>query len=93
MALAIGLTIIFPNLLWQYENSWPVLQHMTELRETQLIHVRYSDFIIAQFLMNIQALLIWIIALIILLFYRKENKYRLFGYIYIFIILSNTIFI
>ncbi|WP_297704244.1 glycosyltransferase family 39 protein [uncultured Eudoraea sp.] len=87
MALVIGLTIISPNLFWQYENSWPVLQHMTELRETQLIHVRTSDFIIAQFLMNIQALLIWILALIILLFYRKEKQYRLFGYIYIFLIL------
>lgn len=86
MALAIGLTIITPNLLWQNENSWPVLQHMTELRETQLVHVRYSDFIISQFLMNIQALFIWIFALIILLFYKKEKKYRLFGHIYIFII-------
>lgn len=87
MAIAIGLLIVSPNLIWQYENSWPVLQHMRELRETQLVHVRYSDFIKAQFLMNIQALLIWVFALILLLFYKKENKYRLFGLIYIFIIL------
>lgn len=86
MALVIGLAIITPNLFWQNENSWPVLQHMTELRETQLIHVRYSDFIISQFLMNFQALLIWVFALVVLLFYKNEKKYRLFGYIYLFII-------
>ncbi len=87
IGLVLGIVIISPNLLWQYENNWPVLQHMTELRETQLIHVRYSDYIIAQLLMNIQALFIWVFGLIVLLFYKKERQYRLFGYLYIFIIL------
>ncbi len=87
LAIVIGLIIISPNLLWQFENNWPVLQHMSELRETQLVHVRLSDFINAQFLMNIQALLIWFFALVILLFHRKEKNYRLFGYMYLLIII------
>ena len=85
-AMLIGLMIIAPNIFWQYQHKWPVMHHMAELRETQLVHVRYSDFIIAQFLMNIQALLIWLFALVVLLFYKKENQYRLFGFIYVFII-------
>jgi 4-amino-4-deoxy-L-arabinose transferase-like glycosyltransferase len=85
-ALGIGFVIIFPNLLWQYQNNWPVLHHMSELRETQLAHVQVSDFIIDQFLMNLQALLLWMFALVVLLFNKKEKQYRVFGYIYIIII-------
>jgi len=86
-ALVIGLVIIFPNLIWQHQNNWPVLQHMSELRETQLVHVRFSDFITDQFLMNAQALLIWFGALLVLLFYKKEKRYRLFGFIYIILLI------
>ncbi len=87
IALVIGLAIIFPNLIWQYQNNWPILQHMSELRETQLVHVRLSDFIADQFLMNAQALFIWFGALLVLLFYKKEKRYRLFGFIYIILII------
>jgi 4-amino-4-deoxy-L-arabinose transferase-like glycosyltransferase len=87
IALVIGLIIVFPNLIWQYQNNWPVLFHMAELRETQLVHVRLSDFILGQFLMNLQALLLWLPALLVLLFYKKEKQYRLFGFIYLFLII------
>ncbi|MCF8369608.1 MAG: glycosyltransferase family 39 protein [Bacteroidales bacterium] len=85
-ALAVGLAIISPNLLWQYQHNFPVAMHMEELRETQLVHVNYADFIIDQFLMNMQALFIWLGALIILLFYKKEKQFRLFGWTYLLII-------
>jgi len=85
-ATLLGLIIISPNLIWQYQNNWPVLMHMAELRETQLVHVRYIDFIIAQILMNLQAFFIWAFALIVLLFNKAEGKYRLFLFIYIFTI-------
>jgi len=86
-ALMLGFAIILPNLLWQYQNNWPVLMHMAELRETQLVHVQIPDFIMGQFLMNGQALLLWIGALVILLFYKKEKLYRVFGFIYLFVII------
>jgi hypothetical protein len=86
-ALMLGFAIILPNLLWQYQHNWPVMMHMAELRETQLVHVKISDFIIDQFLMNAQALLLWIAALLILLFYKNEKQYRLFGYIYLIVII------
>ena len=87
LSVALGLAIIFPNLLWQYQHNWPVMYHMAELRETQLAHVHYSDFLFDQLLMNAHALLIWTGALVILLFYRKEKQFRLFGVIYLFIVL------
>ncbi len=85
-ALVIGFAIISPNLFWQYQNNWPVLMHMSELRESQLVHVQLSDFIIDQFLMNIHAVLLWIVAILFLLFHKNEKQYRLFGYLFIFII-------
>ena len=87
VALVIGFVIIFPNLFWQYQNNWPVLQHMSELRETQLVHVNLSDFLKDQLIMNIQAILLWVGALLVLLFYKKEKQYRLFGFIYIIVII------
>lgn len=86
-ALLLGFSIILPNLLWQIQNNWPVLMHMAELRETQLVHVEISGFLIGQILMNGQALFIWIGALIILFFYKKEQPYRIFGYIYIIVVI------
>ncbi|MFC2088323.1 glycosyltransferase family 39 protein [Calditrichota bacterium] len=85
-SLILGFIIILPNLLWQYQNNWPVMMHMAELRETQLVHVKISDFIIDQFLMNGQSLLLWIGALLVLLFYKNEQQYRLFGLIYFIVI-------
>lgn len=87
IAMLVGFLIVLPNLIWQYQNNWPVLQHTSELRETQLVHVHLTDFITDQFLMNMQALFLWLPALLVLLFYKKESQYRLFGVIYILVII------
>ena len=86
-AMFIGLLIISPNLIWQYQNNWPVLVHMAELRETQLVHVELSGFILGQFLMNMQAVFIWLAALLFVFFSKQESQYKIFGLIYIFVVL------
>ncbi|MEJ2595007.1 MAG: glycosyltransferase family 39 protein [bacterium] len=87
LALITGLVIILPNVLWQYHHNWPVLMHMAELRRTQLVHVKYSGFLFDQILMNAHALFLWSGALMVLLFYRKEKQYMLFGVTYLLILL------
>ncbi len=86
IAVVVGFAIILPNLVWQYKNNWPVIGHLSELRETQLVHVRLSDFIMGQYYMNVQAILIWLAALLVLLFYKKENQFRPFAYVYIIVV-------
>ncbi|MCF8302800.1 MAG: glycosyltransferase family 39 protein [Bacteroidales bacterium] len=82
-----GLLIILPNLIWQYNHNWPVLHHMEELRRTQLVHVSYTDFLLDQLIMNAQALPLWLGALGILLFHPKERNYRVFGLVFLGVIL------
>jgi len=84
----IALLLALPNLIWQHQHHWPVIIHMRELAETQLIHVRIDLFLLEQLLMNLPALLIWISGLIFILFTREGKKYRILGLIYILVLLQ-----
>src|SRR4030043_500396 len=79
----IALLIAFPNLIWQYKYDWPVVTHMRELAETQLIHVRIDIFLLEQLMMNIPAVIIWIPGLFFILLIREGKKYRILGLIYL----------
>ena len=41
-----------PNLLWQAGNGWPVVTHMRELAETQLVNVERIGFLLEQLLIH-----------------------------------------
>lgn len=81
---AIALLIILPNLWWQYAHNWPLVNHMQELRETQLVHISVTDFIKEQLLLLFPVLIIWIAGLI---WFLRDNTYRIFGWIYLSVIL------
>ncbi len=83
-ALLIALIIILPNAWWQYAHKWPLLHHMKELRETQLVYVNPLDFIKEQFLLLFPVLIIWIAGLI---WFFRTPVYRIFGWIYLSVIL------
>lgn len=86
IAAGISFLIVLPNLIWQYNHNWPVIQHMAELRETQLVHVEVSGFLLMQLLMNFNSIIIWIAGLFFFLIYKPGNKFRFIGLIYIFTI-------
>ncbi len=44
-AIILALLLISPNIIWQFKNDFPVLKHMKELAETQLVHVNRMDFL------------------------------------------------
>ena len=77
-ALFLGLLIILPNLLWQYNNQFPIVHHMKELAETQLVNVDRIGFLKEQLLFFIGAVPVIIAALYALLFYKPFSKYKLF---------------
>ena len=77
-ALIPGLILILPNLLWQYNNQFPIVHHMKELAETQLVNVDRIGFLKEQILFFIGAFLVILSALYGLLFYKPFSKYRFF---------------
>jgi hypothetical protein len=77
-ALILGLILILPNLLWQYNNQFPIVHHMKELAETQLVNVDRIGFLKEQILFFIGSLLVIISALYALLFYKPFSKYKFF---------------
>src|SRR5574341_1160551 len=86
IGLLLGFLIILPNLIWQHAHNWPVVSHMEELRQTQLVNVRIADFIMLQFLMNLHAVIVWLLGLIFLLFEQAGKKYRILGLTFLFTI-------
>ncbi|RPI43120.1 MAG: hypothetical protein EHM46_04410 [Bacteroidetes bacterium] len=79
-ALAGGLLLILPNLVWQYQHHWPVFTHMRELHETQLENVLLRDFLLAQAMMHFPALPVWAGGLLWLIVSREHRRFRVFAW-------------
>ncbi len=86
MAAGVALLISLPHILWQHQRGWPVIRHMKELAETQLIHVRVDLIILEQFLMNLPAVLVWLAGLALLLFLTAGKEYRILGWKFVFVL-------
>lgn len=84
VALLIGLAIVSPNLIWQFQHDFPVLKHMKELQETQLVHVKRMDFVEDQLLFFFSSLLVIISGFISLFTYKPFKPYRLFFFAFAF---------
>lgn len=80
IAALIALVIALPNLIWQYQLGFPVINHMEELARTQLVNVRWLDFFKAQFLMQSSVNLIWIAGALYLFLDKKYRDYRFITY-------------
>lgn len=87
-ALFLGLILILPNLLWQYNNHFPIVHHMKELSKTQLVNVDLTGFLKEQILFFIGSLLVILAGLYALLFYKPYKEYKLFlgAFIFTFLI-------
>ena len=84
LSILLALLLILPNLLWQYNNFFPVYHHMKELAETQLVHINRLDFLKEQLFEFISSFFIILAALYALLFYAPFKKYKLFVFALIF---------
>lgn len=80
----LALILIAPNLIWQYQNDFPVFSHMKELAETQLVHVKRMSFVKEQFFYFIGSLPILIAAFISFFTFPAFKPYRLFFGAFVF---------
>jgi hypothetical protein len=87
LAILIALLLFLPNIIWQYTHGFPVLHHMRELKETQLVNVRRINIILDQILMFTISSLVWVAGLIWLIRSADSKKFRVFGYAYLAILL------
>jgi hypothetical protein len=80
IAATIAFAIVFPNIIWQITNGLPVIEHMTELRDSQLANMSPATFLTEQLLMVIPSTIIAIPAIIFLLTSKHLKDYRVLGY-------------
>jgi 4-amino-4-deoxy-L-arabinose transferase-like glycosyltransferase len=86
-AILIALIIILPNLVWQYQNDFPVIKHLNVLASTQLVNVNRADFIKEQILFFLGGIVVLISGFFALIFYRPFNEYRVYLFSFIFTII------
>lgn len=78
IALLLGLLLIAPNLWWQYQNDFPIIHHLNELADTQLVHVDRLGFLKSQLFFFIGSLFVIVLGLYALLRHKPFKKYRSF---------------
>jgi 4-amino-4-deoxy-L-arabinose transferase-like glycosyltransferase len=86
IAMIIAFVLFLPNLVWQWHHHFPVLDHMRELAETQLVHVDTVHFFVDQFQNQLGSSVIWFAGLLYLLFSRNMRDYRMFGFGFLFLL-------
>lgn len=85
-AAILALLIVSPNLIWQWQNGFPVIHHMNELAKTQLENVNRMDFVKEQILFFVGSVFILIGGLLALLLARPYEKFRFMFWSFVFTI-------
>lgn len=86
LAALIAIVLILPNLIWQYTYGFPVVAHMQELAENQLVNVRVADFLTSQLFMNMPVIPVWVAGLI-WYFQPANHRFRLMGWYFVLVFL------
>jgi len=87
IAIVLGFLLILPNLIWQYQNNFPVIHHLKVLSDTQLVNVDTWGFFRSQFFFFMGSLVVIVSGLYGLLFYEPFKKCQLFFWTFIFTII------
>jgi hypothetical protein len=83
-----GILVFSPNLIWQIVNGLPVINHLSELKRTQLVNVDQGAFLFEQILMPGVATILTIAGLMFLIFNKKMIKFRFLGFVIISVIIT-----
>jgi len=85
--ILVGLLIIMPNIIWQYNHNWPVLFHFEELKKTQLDNLNYSHFFIDLLSLNSVLIFVPVFGLVMLIFSKKETGFKPIGFSILLVVL------
>lgn len=77
-SLLVAFLIVFPNLIWQFKNDFPVFHHLKTLAETQLVNVNRIDFLKEQLLFFTGSLFVIVLAFVSFFVYESFRKYQIF---------------
>jgi hypothetical protein len=86
--LITGFLIFLPNLIWQASKGFPVFHHLSELYDTQLVHMDVRLFLSEQLIMPAAGSVLTVAGLIFLLTSKKAVKFRFLGFVTLFVILA-----
>ena len=86
LSMLVALILVSPNLLWQYENGFPVFHHLTELANKQLVNVNRSDFLREQLMFFTSSLPLIVLAFVSFFKFGPFKKYAILFWSYIFTI-------
>ena len=87
----IGLILLSPNLIWQYNHDFPVINHMMVLKSTQLDHVNRLDFLSGQLRALIGAVPLIIGSLIAVFRLNEFKRYKVIGVTFLIVLAIFTI--
>ena len=81
IGVAAGFIVFLPNLIWQIAHGLPVINHLSELAETQLVHVDRKAFLIEQIIMPGPASILTLAGLFYILLNNGKKRYRFLGFV------------
>jgi hypothetical protein len=84
LGMLLFLAMLLPNIIWQIVHNFPVLHHMQALRESQLVNVNRSDFLIDQLKFYPGSILVIIGAFIGFFIYKPFKAFRFIGWAFLF---------
>jgi hypothetical protein len=87
-AALLALILVLPNLLWQYNNHFPVVHHFKELAETQLVNVDRLGFLKSQVFFFAGSFFVIVSSLYALLCYKPLKRFRFFFWSFVFTLIA-----
>jgi hypothetical protein len=90
--MLLAFLIALPNLVWQIWHHFPVINHMKELHDSQLINVDRLSFLFEQLILPLPLTLIIIPGILYFVINKQFNPYRFLVIVSAFVILLFLIF-
>ncbi len=81
-----GGLVFLPNLIWQAVHGFPVFNHISELYDTQLVHMNAGLFLTEQLFLPFAGSVFTVAGLVFLLASKEVTRFRFLGFLALFVI-------